>query len=161
MPESTYADHLTDQQLGAAFRGALQLSGIMHEIGSGGTPSVGDLLRDVDHEVEKKFPEVPRELARRATAEQIKLYKLAVNEVFYNVLRQRDVLLDRVEEFFEEFNIDSAHDAVIEQLQGDTFQQLAEEEASAYGTDQSQLYLMYSSIADTVLRTIDIHGGAK
>lgn len=156
MTESRYAQHLNDQQLGAAFRGALQLTGIMHEIGSGGTPSVGQLLRDVDHEVEKNFPEVVKAQRDR----EIGIYRQSVAAVFDAVFEQRDRLLDRVDEFFEEFRLNSARDAMQEQMDGDTFHEWAGEvEGVAVG--MTSLQSLFRVFAATVQLEIDARGGAK
>lgn len=156
MTHSRYADTLTDQQLGTAFRGALQLHGIMHEIGSGGTPQVGDLMRDLDHEVEKRFPEVVR--VRRE--QEIAIYRQSVAAVFDALFEQRDRLLDRVEEFFEEFHIDTARDAVMEQLDGPTFEEWASE-LTQTRAPQSVMESLFRVFAQSVRFEIEARGGAK
>lgn len=154
MTHSRYAADLTDQQLGAAFRGALQLHGIMHEIGSGGTPQVGDLLRDVDHEVEKKFPEVVKVQRER----EIGIYRESVAAVFDAVFEQRDRLLDRVEEFFEEFRVDSASDGIQEQLDGATFSEWAAD-LQQVRVHPTVMESLFRTFAATVQLEIKARGG--
>lgn len=64
MIDMKYADHLTNEQLGKAFRGALTVNQIADQISSS-EPSVKDLLRSAEHEAEKLYPEQVAAINRR------------------------------------------------------------------------------------------------
>ncbi|WP_159702703.1 hypothetical protein [Arthrobacter sp. 18067] len=114
-----HAGILTDAQLGQALRGALQVEEIVDLIGSGS--NVAGLLATVDHEAAKRFPHVLEHVKRER---EMGLYVQSIKSVFDALDMLRGELLHDVEAFFQQYDVDSAEDAMREQIDGATFDQL-------------------------------------